>query len=45
MWGRTYEQLEARVYAAEEQADAALAVRVERLMKADQPSRKRSFWA
>ena len=45
MWRRTYARLVESVYAAEQRADAALAVKVERLMKADQPSRKRSFWA
>jgi hypothetical protein len=33
------------VLAAETQADEALAVRVERLLKADRPRGQRRFWA
>jgi hypothetical protein len=45
MWRRTYDHLEQSVSAAEQRADAALAIKFERLVKADQPRRKRSFWA
>jgi hypothetical protein len=45
MWRRTYARLVESVHAAEQRADEALAVKVERLMKADRPRGKRSFWA
>src|SRR4051812_18597839 len=43
MWRRTYARLVESAYAAEQRADAALAVKFEWLVKADQRKGKRSF--
>ena len=45
MWRRTYERLEESVHGAEQRADKALAIKFERLVKAERPKGKRSFWA